>query len=274
MIWRMKNRLRYLAPHNARRKAWIRCTARLADCVSWHGFHYDLRGAHPLQKYASGLVEGADIRQLRAAYLEFLRFYRPVNAAQAWGLPDLEARLPMWIWPWKRALASDFVSHRAWRETPARCRDLLTNFSEGGILSYRIEEEWMWSERAHESLRSRGYQPARGLLRAHTLHADDGRVAHILMDGNHRAAALRAQGVERVEILSERRFQVYESDVCHWPGVASGQFSRAAALQIFHRFIEGNDCCVTTDVPARIIAPPGWMELYCAPATDWQLGQK
>lgn len=69
---------------------------------------------------------------------------------------------------------------------------MLTNFSEAGILSYRIEEEWMWSERAHESLRLRGYQPWRGVLRAHTLLAKDGREAHLLMDGNHRAAALSA----------------------------------------------------------------------------------
>lgn len=135
-------------------------------------------------------------------------------------------------------------------------------FSEEGILSYRLEEEWMWSERTHDSLLLRGYQPSRGVLRAHTLFANDGRMAHLLMDGNHRAAALSAQGVERVAVWSERRYQVYENQVEKWPDVASGQFSREAALQIFHRFIEGNDCPVTTDTPAPIVAPPGWLEFY------------
>lgn len=265
MIWRLKNRLRYLAPHTLGRDPWIRRMAALSDCVSFHAFHYERRSVHPLQKYAIGLVEGADIRELRAQYLEFLRYYRPVNAAQAWGLPDLDASLPMWIFPWKRALQHDFVGRRAWRDSPVRCRDVLTNFSDEGILSYRLEEEWMWSERTHDSLRLHGYKPSRGVLRAHTLFADDGRMAHLLMDGNHRAAALCAQGIETVEIWSERKFQVYENQVEKWPGVVSGQFSRASALQIFHRFIDGNDCAVTTNTPAPIVAPPGWLELYSTP---------
>lgn len=95
MIWRLKHRLRYLAPHTAGRNPWIRRTAALADCVSFHGFHYAPGSLHPLQRYASGLVQGTDIGELRARYLEFLRYYRPINAAQAWGLPDLDASLPM-----------------------------------------------------------------------------------------------------------------------------------------------------------------------------------
>ncbi len=263
MISKLKNKLRYLSPHIIGRDPWICRTVALADCVSFHAFHYACGSAHPLQKYAIGLAKGADIRELRARYLRFLRYYRPVDSAQAWGLPALNAGLPLWIFPWKRALPGEFTGRRDWYDSPALCRDLLTTFSEAGLLSYRIEEEWTWSERAHQSLRLYGYQPARGTLRAHTLFAADGREAHLLMDGNHRAAALCAQGIEKVRISSERRYQIYETQVDEWPGVTSGQFSRAAALQIFHRFIDGNDCSVTTDVPAPILAPPGWLELYC-----------
>ena len=259
---RLKGRLRYLDPRGAGRARWIARTACLADCVSYHGFHYHEQSAHPLQQYALGLARGSDIRALRAQFIEFLRFYRPINAAQAMGLPDLDPALPAWIYPWKRALNSEFRTRRGWSPSPAACSDILTRFCEVGIASYRIEEEWMWAERALHSLRARGYRRSFGCLRAHTLHADDGRVAHLLLDGNHRAAALCAQGVHTVELLSEARWQIRERDVDKWPGVKSGQFSRASALQIFHGFIEGNARPVTTDTPAPILAPPGWTEFY------------
>ncbi len=262
VIGRLKGRLRYLAPRNIARQTWIRRNVAVADCVSLHGYHYCAGSAHPLQRYASGLAQGTDLRELRRDFLDFFRYYRPVNAAQALGLPELDAALPMLIWPWKRALASEFRPRRAWCPSSAECCDVLTHFSDEGILSFRIEEEWMWSERARQSLEHYGYQPSRGVLRAHTLHANDGREAHLLMDGNHRAAALCAQGVERVSILSETRYQIYESEVDNWPNVVSGHYTRASALQIFHRYIEGNDRTATTDVPAPIIAPPGWLELY------------
>lgn len=258
--------MRYLDPRRAGRAQWVAHTVFLADCVSYHGFHYHQASEHPLQKYALGLVRGADIRALRAQFIEFLRFYRPINAAQALGLPSLDPNLPSLIYPWKRALDSDFAGRRCWHATPAQCGDILTSFCESGIPSYRIEEEWMWAERAHDSLRARGYQPRYGLLRAHTLHACDGRVAHLLLDGNHRAAALCAQGVQTVRLLSDTRWQIHERNVDEWPGVKSGQFSRASALQIFRGLIEGNARPITTDVPAPILAPPGWLDFYACDA--------
>ncbi len=262
LLTRVKCQLRYLSPHNIARQTWISRNVAIRDCVSFHAYHYHDGSVHPLQKYALGLVQGAEVRALRKDYLNFLRYYRPTNAAQALGLPDLDASLPMWIWPWKRALDSEFVPRRAWRDSPAQCSDLLGSFSDEGILSFRIEEEWMWSERARQSLELYGYNPSRGILRAHTLHAQDGREAHLLTDGNHRAAALCAQGVERVDILSEARYEIYESEVDNWPNVISGLYSRDAALQIFHRYLDGNDQTATTDVPAPVLAPEGWLELY------------
>lgn len=262
VITRLKCQLRYLAPRHFVSKEWTPMNIAVADCVSFHAYHYSVGSQNPLQKYAIGLAQGTDVRAMRRDFIEFLRYYRPINAAQALGLPDLDPSLPMWIFPWKRALALDFVQRRAWRESSARCHGILTHFSDEGILSYRIEEEWLWLERAYQSLQLRGYQPSRGVLRAHTLHANDNRVAHLLMDGNHRAAALCAQGVERIHILSETRYQIYESEVDRWPGVVSGQYSRAAALQIFHRYIEGNTCTRTTDATAPIIAPQGWLDLH------------
>ena len=263
MIRKIQRRLRYFNPLQTSKKRWVRQKIRLADCVSYHGFHYQNQSEHPLQKYALGLVQNLEIRFLRAQFIEFLQFYRPENAAQAMGLPGLDPSFPMWIYPWQPLHGSEFVARRAWRTSPAECPDILTHFCDDGIPSFRIEEEWLWTERALDSLRAYGYRPERfGFMRAQTLRAKNGELAHLLLDGNHRAAALCAQGVADVEVLIDERAQVNEAEVNNWPGVKNGYFEREAALQIFHGFFEGNCAPQTTTKAAKILAPEGWLALY------------
>ena len=263
MIARMKRQLRYFDPRRARRAQWTGQTVRLSDCVSYHGFHYGARSVHPLQNYAMSLQNGRDVGELRAEFAEFVRFYRPGNMAQAMGIEDLDAAVPMWLYPWQQFGAEQWIWRRAWRTTPAECPDILTHFSDAGIDSFRIEEECLWTERALQSLAAHGYQPARrGWIRVCNLLARDGRAAHLMLDGNHRAAALCALGAESIAVLSEPRAQIMETEVDSWPGVRNGFYSRATALRVFNRFIEGNSVTATTRVPAPILAPQGWLALY------------
>ena len=77
-------------------RRWRNRVVSVSDCVNYNGFGYRRDAFHPLHRYlfdceARGLVAA------RRAFVEFLRFYRPCDAAQALGLAPLDKEYPLFF---------------------------------------------------------------------------------------------------------------------------------------------------------------------------------
>ncbi len=254
-VWRAAHRIRQ-APK------WSKQIVSLSHCVNYNAFLYGPDVYNPLQDYLFGIQKGT-IQQTRRAFIEFLQFYRPTTAAQALGINAQDKDYPLFLFPWDGFGANEFRSLRTWRDEPQDCPDILTHFSERGVLSFRIEEEWIWAERALYSLGTLGYKPDEmGFLRARTLVKSNGERRYLLVDGNHRAAAMTVLGWPSVELEVDERRTVRESEVENWPGVRQGLFSREASLALLDAYFVGNSRPRTSSEAAPLLAPSGWENLY------------
>jgi hypothetical protein len=203
------------------------------------------------------LTRGVDVWKARKHFVNFLQYYRPSHFGEALGC-DLSREYPLWSYPWRRGLPAP-----AWRERADDCPDILTHFSAEGILSYRIDEEFVWLERALARLGRDGYRPdIHGYAVGIELEPATGDSTFILRDGNHRVASLFALGHQTVRMRRALGSAIVrEREVERWPLVRSRLYTVDDALSVFHAYRRGNGRLKTTEDPARILAPPGWERL-------------
>ena len=231
-------------------------TVPLSSCVHYCGFRYGRNEYNPYETYLAQIEGRVRPELAQARFVEFLQHYRPRHFGEALGCDDgLTKRYPMWNFPWEEVRQARFNSASGWLDDPNDCPDILTHFSERGILQHRIEEEFYWLERALRSIKSKGYRPFRhwNFIRALTLRRANGTEAHLLLDGNHRAAAMSALGYTSFRIYQAKK-SISENTCSRWPGVASGHFRHEDALRIFHAYFEGNFNYRTVLAPAPVIA--------------------
>jgi hypothetical protein len=233
-------------------------TVAIADCVHFCGCRFGRDERNPYEKYVLDLSRGVDVWKARQHFVDFLRHYRPRHFGQALGC-DLSRQYPLWSYPWRRGLPQP-----AWRERADDCPDILTHFSEEGILSYRIDEEFVWLERALAQMRREGYRPDRyGYVVGIELRPAAGDSTFLLRDGNHRVAALSALGHGHVRMRRALRCAIVrETDIEWWPQVRSGLYTVEDARKVFGAYTHGNRRLRTTDESTRVIAPSGWERLY------------
>ncbi len=230
----------------------------IADCVHYGAFRYGGVGFHPYESYMTDIAAGGSVVDARRRFIDFICHYRPRHLAEALGVTGVTGRHPLWLFPWTRR-----GRHApAWLPRPEDGPDIITHYSEAGILSHRIDEEFFWLERALRAMRVQGYRPTvHGAVQVQDLVRRDGLHAYLLRDGNHRVGALHALG-EKVVAVRRAPIAVREDEVDEWPGVRSHAFTKDDALAVFASFFAGNISHRTVAEPARIVAPPGWKELY------------
>ena len=232
--------------------------ARIADCVHYCAFRYGHQEPNPYESYLIDLARGISVRTARARFIEFLRYYRPRHFGEALGC-DLSKEYPLWSHPWRSRLPAP-----AWRARPEDCPDILTHFSTQGILSYRIDEEFVWLERAYSRIEQEGYRPeACGFVLGIELRPLEGPSSFILSDGNHRVAALSALGANNLRL--RRSFPtsiVQERNIDRWPQVRSGLYTRDDARRVFNAYRQGNAQPRTDRSGAKVLAPAGWEATY------------
>lgn len=219
-------------------------------CVHYCAFRYGHGEPHPYERYALALARGEDLAAARAAFADFLRHYRPRDFGAALGV-TLSRAYALWDFPWVRG----GPERAAWVDDPDDAPDIITHFSERGILRFRLEQEFFWAERLHYSLRRFGFQPERAdrPIEVRTLLAADGATSHLLLDGNHRLAALVARGAKEVPVRQLARQVVRETELAAWPRVADGTYAPEDARRIFRAYFAGNSTPRTTEVPAPMI---------------------
>lgn len=227
-----------------------RVTVPIAQCVHYGGFRYGHMEDHPYETFTQMCSKG-DGKGAREWLIEFVSHYRPKHLGEALGL-GLDREYPLWSYPWVRADPSG----SGWFDDPGSPPDIITFFSEAGILWFRIEEEFVWLERTLYSIREKGYVLSRsnGIV-ARKLLGSDGSEAFLILDGNHRLSALSALGQTTVELTFLPVSVIKESDVEKWPKVRRGQYTRSDAKRVFQAYFAGNMKWKTSS-PAKIIGRP------------------
>ncbi len=230
------------------------CVIEVSSCVHYCAFHYGRSSFNPYENYVQGLVRGENLQRIRDRFEDFLRYYRPRSMGEALGVP-LGKVQPLWSFPWEnRTVRHDGPAH-GWFVEPADVPDILTHFSEKGVLRSRIVEEYGWLENTLSSIRKVGYDPVgnSGHIEARRFRSVGGDVMHLVTDGNHRLSALSALGWTQVPVLISEAETIHESKASNWRQVCAGHYSAADAVKVFSAYFAGNRRPRTTDTPARIL---------------------
>jgi len=231
-------------------------TVPIADCVHFCAFRYGRNEFNPYENYAVKYARG-DREGARAGFLEFLQHFRPTGLGAALGI-ELTRPVGLWQYPWMRRDSSGLNGRGArpgWHDDPAAVPDIITHFSEKGILRSRIEQEFGWLEQAVDSIRAHGYQPERfgRHIEVRRLVAKDGRAAYLVYDGNHRLSALVALGATEVVARYVPIMTVREAALDRWPQVAAGRCTREDAERIFHAYFSGRTSARTAASAAPLL---------------------
>jgi len=233
-------------------RALPRVTVPISSLASYAGFRYG-RSEHPYERYIidrrRGNPDGA-----RESFIDSLCHYRPRDLGEALDI-NLSQRVPLWCFPWYRYFPWQWTPERGWYSRAALVPDVMTYFSEEGILMSRIEKEFRWLDRAMASMTSEGYRPEayRNFVEVVTLQASDFAEVHIVHDGNHRVAALAALGESTIKAV--RLGTVRASEVDRWPAVRAGRVSVSDAIAIFRAYFAGR-ARLRIGEPARVITSP------------------
>ncbi len=219
----------------------------IRDCVHYCAFRYGRDELHPYEHYERGLAAGLPRDELRAAFVDFLRHYRPRTLGDALGL-RLSRDYPLWHLPWTLGWR-----RTAWVAQPTDVVDVMTHFSERGIPSQVVEREYALHERAFERISREGYRP--GLLRHARVVELQGasRSAYLVTDGNHRIGALSALGARTVTVSSVLGGRVVRARADRWPLVRLGRMTLADALAVFDAYHEGNRAPPRSEFPAEVV---------------------
>jgi hypothetical protein len=223
----------------------------LKDCVHFCGFKYGGQQYHPYETYITGLKEGMNSKVLKDQFISFLRYYQPDSLNDALGI-SMKKKYPIWKYPWDRHENYDFPDFI--NLDPDDVIDILTHHSKKGILSYKIDQEFYWMERALKSITKQGYVPRKySYLSALMFEDNRGECRYLLLDGNHRISAAYALGWNVIEIQVSPENIIREKDVTNWPSVKNGFFSAEDALLIFRKYFDGNLNYTTANIPAKIL---------------------
>jgi hypothetical protein len=235
-------------------------------CVHFCAFPYGKSCYNPYESYLIDIVDGKDVINARRRFIDFLLYYRPRDMGEALGV-TLSRKYPLWLYPWHHPWEPyskvDFKMNRGWWNKPSTFRDILTQFSDEGILSFRVEEEFVWLEKALFSIVDNGYNPRKfqNYVSGLELRGDNQSV-FILIDGNHRVGALSALGHKTVTIRRKRLYLIIQENYKDWYGVKNGFYADKDALDIFIAYFTGNRKYRISSRAARIIAPTDWKNLY------------
>ena len=201
------------------------------------------------------LSEGKNYARQR--FIDFLKYYRPKHISEAIGIKKaMDREYPLWLYPWFTHPRSEFNnSSRCWYSDMDEAPDILTHFSPNGILSFRIQQEFYWLERALITIQKEGYQPLKynNFVNSLELINLKGDCVYILMDGNHRISALSTLGYKSVIVQQRIDHKIFEKDFINWGSVKNSCYTQNDALAVFLQYFRGNSNFITTEDSAKII---------------------
>ncbi|MEO7067470.1 MAG: hypothetical protein ABI114_11215 [Rhodanobacter sp.] len=226
-----------------------RKTVDIASCTHFCAYRYGRHETNPYETYMQGLAQGLPLQDIRHAFIEYLRHYRPTTLGDALGV-SLSVPYPLWFLPWRTL--SQVTSMPGWHPTPDYFVDAMTFFSPLGIPRRLLNKEFSWHEDAFNAMKSTGYLPQRyGYITVRELKGETS--VYIVTDGNHRLSALSALGYTSVAVKQSPGSIVHRTHVARWPLVREGIVSQDDALKIFDAYVDGNMKPMHTPIPAEIV---------------------
>lgn len=209
------------------------------------GFRYSKDVPNFYQNYILGLHNEVDLCQIREEFIHNLISYRPKTFNDAL-VAGFSRDIPLWTYPWSRKV----LEMNGWVERPIDVPDIITHYSETGIVEKRIEEEFFWLERAYKNIKENGYKPKEhSYITAMKLTKNDNSV-YILLDGNHRAASLVALGFQEVTIKVTR---TYDNGEVKRKLSKNSIYSPVDVDVLFDAYFNGVDRYFRSNSPAAII---------------------
>ncbi len=211
----------------------LRVSVRIRDCVHYRGFRYGGFNNNIYEDYVVGLAKGAQRRNLREKLVNRVLAYTGNDFSSALNIV-LEQKYPPWIYPWTfRAVYSVATAPPSAHENP----DIICHHSPQGVLASHINREFGWLEGAFAAMQV-GYKPEQcGYVRLMRMKGCEGS-RYLVLDGNHRIAAMHALGVNELlaDVETPLLGSIHASRL--WPGVLCGAHRHRDAIAIFNRYFE------------------------------------
>lgn len=223
---------------------------RIEQCRHYGAFKYGSGSFNPYENYIVGLHEGTHIADLRQRFEDFLRYYRPRDFGDVFGI-EFSRRVPLWIYPWRDD--PSFDPDNGWLDDLDDVPDIMTHFCPQGIRRSRIDEEYFWLERAYRTVSTQGYRPRDNSFIEALQFARGTERVYLLTDGNHRVSTLAALGHEKVKIRLRGSVRWDGENHREWPQVRLGTYSEQDAVELFNVYFTGVSGFLRSDQPARII---------------------
>lgn len=208
------------------------------------GFSYAPDGWHPYRETLDQLLEDPDVPYEATALCRFYDRFQPTTVQEAL-LEDADEPLePISNWPPRLALFKHL-----WSLTPRDVSTILASphlhkgprqqFGPQDAEFGRVQVRRMWD--AYRSVRDHGYQPEAyrdGYLTGYFL-VRDGDYRFVVFYGNHRLAAFRALGVQRLVARAHQG----DPPAIHWEDLEAatdnyGVFPASVARRLFTKLFE------------------------------------
>lgn len=226
----------------------------IKQCVHYCGFRYGNGEYHPYESYVTRLHRKEPLKKIRGEFEQFLKYYRPRDMGEVLGV-ELSRPYPLWLFPWSSRWKYWRTKESAgWSASAGQIPDIITHFSMAGVPRRMIDHEYGWLHGAYESISAEGYNPEKyGYPHGQLLLGHDGRIACLMLDGNHRVSALSALGYESLVVKYRQSKSVSIQHIDEWTGVKNGFYTKDDAVILFNGYFSGNPDYCKSSVPASII---------------------
>ncbi len=216
---------------------WLSAPWRQRDIASEQattifGCSFGAQGWHHIRATLQAYDADSSIPVEMTPMWRFLRDFQPDSISTLAGVYD-EPPLPLFVYPWGTfnggAEASD--------KDPSRSRFC------GPSSKEFVQEEYARTIALYREVRRAGYRPyeyPNSFIGGTWLLASCGDSRFVVMQGNHRMAALAHLGARQVAVrtMTQALHSVREDELDRWPLVASGRCSPAHARKVFRLFFE------------------------------------
>lgn len=239
-------RLRYALGNCARfaSSPWLQDEVSPDLATTIFGCGFGSEGWHHLRRTFEEYDANPSINPDATTLWLFLKRFCPTSISILAGVTN-EDPLPLFVYPWGTFNSGE-----------SSCgKDPMASRFCGPSSDSFIDEEYARSTNLYKAVMQEGYLPYRypnSFIGGTWLVANEGDKRFVVMQGNHRMAALAHLGYRVVQVRKIRQAlpTVRESELLSWPLVKSGRCSKTHAQKVFRLFFEQNGWHIATRVNA------------------------
>lgn len=226
-------RIRYFVGNGFRlvSSPWLQSTISPGLATTIFGCSYGDNGWHHLRQTFNEYDANPAIPAEATTLWAFLHQFCPTSISTLAGVTK-EEPLPLFSYPWGSFNPEGAVGKEPW--SSRFCGPSTDSF---------IRDEFTRTIRLYNALRAEGYRPYRypnSFIGGTWLVANNGDKRFVVMQGNHRMAALAHLGCSAIHVRRIRHALpfVLEKDLQKWPLVSAGRCSEVHARRVFRFFFD------------------------------------